>query len=508
MKVIKNNVITNIHYYLKIDTETEKWFSTCIDETKGTIGLMNVPGKLSQEVNAQDSRATIGKIKIRINNKNCQVSKFVYENLEKEYKNLFEAKAEIYVKENENELVLLYTAFISGINPDVFETYFDIELKDIKEKFKKSLFEKKLADYAFSENLPEPTDFNFLYDNTNKKLTYEGHPIDFTLDIIKCLFGNEDYINYIVPESFDKSLYNPDLNFYFEFKEPLEKPLEFLEKQVFQALNVYHAVMSDGRLKLIKQKQPSKDDFENYEDTILSENDIISVDSNKINLDNIVNHCYIKSNYNFTEDDFLEADYYVSPSSYRKYGLKPDKAKSLEFKGLNNMEDTEKRTFLQSIGNKYFDRYAHNKKEIQLSVFFSKNSFEIGNYIILEHSKLVNWEQNEENIAGDRGITANDARGEAYAKIMPSGSVYGSEWADYLGEENNDYIGYLNSKQVTDVDRVINADLFESIIKNHDTLANYLLNEYSDYENYNITDPIGETEIEFNFYIYCTDGRT
>lgn len=453
----KNGVDKTIDYKLEV-----------LGQEFTTLDYMDIVESKSEKIDIKDCRATVSGITVKLHNDDEFVSRWLMPVLD----GLKDKKASIYYRVNGGVWTILRVGIVSAVNSDSYNTYYQIEIEDIKRKIEDiTLFANELqtGDYI-SSGLPSALDYNFILENvvidskTVKRLRYEGHPIDFAIDIFKCIFGDTEYLNYIDLTTFDKNLFDDTLEFQFLFYEALEDVSSYLVRQVYEAMNVYQAVNSEGKLYLIKRKQPVADDFFLPQNIIINEEDIVKVNENKPNYENIVNYILVYYDYDFYNKEYAKAKLFIDDESVLNYGLQPSSPKKIYFQGLNLLSSLQQDNFIDSFKNNFFEKFADQKQSLSIDVFIDRE-FEVGEYYILEHSKLINWEHNENSVPGERGITANVVKFDNYGVMIDNSLSYGNKWADYIGAEENNSIGFLEGEQLVKVDRVMHLAFFQDLLE-------------------------------------------
>jgi len=477
LKIIDNNGdVKYVDYLLEIETNPIKYFSTSIVEGLCENNSLTITGGFSQKIDVQKCTSTISTVNCRITNFNQSISKWLYSCLESNENNLKNKKATLYYLTNKDSQTLkkVYTGIVRDIGNDPYETYYDIEISDILEKFKETILEIELSDISNDELEIFYTKYGFrrlpvefVRSYTDKwKISYTGTAINFIKAVMKVLFGDtwSEYVDFSGLEN--------DESISFIFYDPIERPIDFLQEQIFILLNVFPLINSEGKLCFKKQKQPSSDITPNNE-LIIDEEKIYDVKGKKNDFTKIVNNVVIYSQYNFEEKKYMRKDYFFDENSVKKYGITPKKPFEVSIQGTNNM------ITLKNIANNIFSRFSDYTKTIVLSVRFEDN-FVAGNYIILRHKQIINNETGERGIKGD-------------LEEFTAGAIIGkTSWGDYVGKTENNSIGYAdNGKQIIKVDKIIEKEFFNnsflSIVNSHNEIIKMLLSYgYPGVNNWNL----------------------
>lgn len=435
-----------------------------------TKDIMDIPSARTNSYDTSKCHATVGTVKVKLKNIDLKVSEFIYNALNSDDASMYKARVRIFeIKDNVETQV--FGGIVRSITLDDYETYYELEIADIQEELKTTVFaeffssvvaEKPILPTGFSEvNI---TDSEGAV--TGIKLVFEGNPFAIVRGILQ-LLGIDGGDVFYVDSDFADTKYT-GTNFYYEFTEALESPLEWIEKNIFQPLNYFPYIDNQGRLGIKKQQQPTVDSG-----IILDKSCLVEVPKKKIDFSKIVNNIYIDNEYDWTEQEYARRDLFVDETSIMKHGKVPKAPMEIEVQGLKNFTEIEKRSFVENCAKTVFERFSTHSIGFNVKVLMSKGaSLNVGDFVMLTHDKVIEWEGGNR---ATRGIVATG--GTRYAIIGED------TWADYSGKEDNDAVGYLTvnhngntvfSGQVVRVSRIIREELFTTIITSNNKVSSFL----------------------------------
>jgi len=264
-------------------------------------------------------------------------------------------------------------------------------------------------------------------------LIFEGTPAELldalVMNFTKTEGGIDDIIDSISKGIVENDSKNTVINYlHWEFKEPLENAWDFIQSEIFRLLSCYNTLGSDGKIYLKIQKQPSISD----PIITLDDGNIDELIDNNLDFSKIVNNVIMKLDYNIEDNEYLTGQYEIDNSnitelnpltSFDIFGLKPENPESIELKGLNKLgsfNTGDYKTFSTNIANYLFNRLSSAVKYLTFNIFeHVGKDIEIGDFVFLEYSKLINWRSTK---IAKRGTTANY---DTYCKIDENA------WGDY-----------------------------------------------------------------------------
>lgn len=458
-----------------------KFFSYEPEQMYQTKGLMELPSEISNRIDPLKSTIDISQTSIQVLNENQDISTWLYSKLNSITDNIIGAKAQIILLIDTVEVVL-YTGIIESISNDPFETYFVFRIKDIQDKLKRTLFSSYFTEgFNYKDSfIPSFTGWGRGYNLLDETLTYinfRGHSINFIKGIFVYILG-DDYLDYLDVNFYDiTDSYFTDEELYFEFTEKLENPIDFIQKNVLRAINVFPYINNEGKFSGVKYTQPNEGDITDIESITIDENCIINVLSVENSFKYLVNNIVINSNFDYNNGkEFKRTDYYLSSESYDKFESVPFKPLEFNLKGVSSDYFTDIQAYLDSFKNNIFDRFDNYIKIIKLKVFFSKRVFNIGDIVMLTHNNIIDWDLGK---AGQRGLL-NDLSSECIIDI--------SQWGNFNLRISNlvnsykviDLINYSYMKGTILIDTFNNSsnDQAQSILKNHNKIFSFIPPKY------------------------------
>lgn len=484
------------NYFVKIYFDTYNVYILDSDYDAGSAGdvvfkssLENLPSSFSQELDIYNSNSTISDVSFEVKNYKVDendidteytFSKFIYQNLFSKTETMINRKCEVVLYENLTTETIIFTGKIKNFSCDSWETYYTIEIQDIKRELKNIVFQKTslglqtfdittlVSDIPIvvlpvtpatgemikigrkkseNQNAVGTITGIFGYDETHDDaeftawgdvekwyvLIFDGTPAAL-LDIIELNFGYN--IGDLIDATSKNAVMNDTKNqkitsLHWEFKEPLEDAWEFIQNEILRVMNCYAYIgETDGKIYLRIQKQPLLTDIiETFDDS-----NVIDVTENTNDIDNLVNNVMISCEHNSEENNFLYTvwefdDNEISQSntdtSIEVFGLKPESPETIELKGLNSkavFTSGSYKTYASDIASYLFNRLSNCFKYIKLEVFFDVGKpLKVGDFVFLELSKFVSWRYTR---IGKRGLESNTD--DDYAKIDLN------SWADYV----------------------------------------------------------------------------
>lgn len=380
-----------------------------------------------------------------------------------------------------NDIDTLFKASKNGVSGDTGAVYQDIYFK-IARRQKDGEVGSITGIYNYQETLIFSDITTWLSEGSDVwyVLIFQGLPTNLLRNISYEITG--DWDNITTNDIMNLLGNNTIEHFWYEFKEPLESPIDFIKEQILQPLGAYFYINNVGNLVTKINKQPLQD--ETLE--VLDESKIIEMGilENKSDISNIINQTLIKVFYNTEEDEFYRQYFNIDSldarGSIKRFGVLPKSALTKEWKGINknalfassfgtaNIANIE--TWIELKANYIFNRFSTQIQTLKIRTLYNETKdWEIGQSVILEHSKLINWKGIEQ---GKQGIVNNYAE-EAYIDVLT--------WGDFVPVDND-----FNGKIIIDLfDNTLNygtviINMFNnskeitarSILKHHKELKN------------------------------------
>ncbi len=310
------------------------------------------------------------------------------------------------------------------------------------------------------DNLTQATFSSNFWEYAYYVICFKGHPIDLAKLILGLLNISYDNTSFeAIRSKTNETLYD---NFYWEWKEKLENPLDFLQAEIYSVCNCYPVITPGGSIKLKYNEQPTVLDIATG--LTVSHENILSMPKKSNDYENVINNIVLKTAYDLYDEKYKRTDMYIDSFSFSKFGkLIPKQADEREIKGINTiggLTDTDIEEVTGTIANVLFDRFKRETTTIECEVFYSDicsttgTFLELGDFVKFYHKNLVEWEGDE---AGTRGI--NDADDILYAVLEKD------EWGEYTNiKENNNAILLQNGtfEDIT-VARIISSVFFDSV---------------------------------------------
>lgn len=524
MKSIDNSKVY-YHYAVKIyDTLRSGNYSKPLYlSTKNGIKLenvlckpyMNIPRGGGTVISPKDSHCSVSSINFNIINVNYEISKWLYERLNSNSTMVYGEMVDIFAICGDGSFKLIYRGIIRSISNDEFESEYEVEVSDFQDRLKSSIFDRELSKYSnetildinncrlpykmvngvrkgfyIEERNEEETDENGNNIPT-RVITFTGHVIDMVEMIFQIVFSTPvlevqlpyltnkwiDFVDMNSLNSVRATLNRAVYNFYFEFREPIDDPYEFLIENVYKPCAIFPYLSPEGKLGLKLHKQP----VAGTEGITLSEENIISINGKTLTNDNIVNNMIIKYDYDFKKNKEKSKRYFSSSSSFNKFKmLIPNTPDEYEIKGINKLSATDKATFSASLADSIFSRYGLPGIELDITVPLEiAMKYKVGDYLFLTHNTLVAWEGLKQ---GDPGIMKEDIsdndkyNGVAYFDIE-------HDWGGFI-TDNTLGKAIDGNWIITTVEKEISYKLFndtdsnfKSCLDNHNYIRQWLKKE-------------------------------
>ncbi|ADO83811.1 hypothetical protein [Ilyobacter polytropus] len=480
------------------------------------LAIANTPSDITSSIMPTDSKCSVSSSKIRIGNPDYSISQWFYERQNSEGTMTYGEKVEIYAVDADKNTYLIYMGIIREINNDTLETYYEIEVADVQERLKTSIFDREFSNYQAESisdinayRLPHYDDggtrkgFTIIEQDegdtddsgnavNTRVITFNGHVIDFvemiyqiafstdTLDV-QVFYLSNDWQDFVDLDSFNSvraSLSSSSYQFYFEFREAVEDPYEYLKENIYKPCAIFPYVNSQGKLGIKLHKQPQSSD----EVATFSEENIVSVDKKAITDNNVVNHIQCKYGWKFKDDEESVIRYFGNATSYNKFRMfiPTDSPQEIEIRGINNLSDTARATFAQGVTDAIFSRYALPSIEISLTVPLEEaTSLKAGDYVFFSHNTVVAWEGDNPGLAGIGAVEDEEDPfgGLAFMDL-------GVEWGAFI-DGNNLGKAIDGTWVVTTTEAEISHKLFndttdpnfKSCLENHNSVSSFLSNQ-------------------------------
>ncbi|WP_321330477.1 hypothetical protein [uncultured Ilyobacter sp.] len=479
--------------------------------------ICDTPSNITTSITPTESKCSVSSTTVKIYNKDYSLSQWFYERQNSEGSMTYGEKVEIYAVDSDKNLYLIYMGIIREISNDTLESYYEIEVSDVQERLKTSIFDREFSSYS-NETLDDINTYRLPYylddDGVTRKgfyaleqdegdtddngdtvltrvITFDGHVIDFiemiyeiafstdTLDV-QASYLSDDWQDFVDTDSLDsvrESLSSSSYDFYFEFREAIDDPYEYLQENIYQPCGIFPYVNSEGKLGIKLHKQPESGD----EVATFSEENIISVDDKTITDENVVNHIQCKYGWKFEDDEESTISYYGNSDSYNKFRMfiPTDGPQEIEIRGINNLSDTSRATFAQGVSDALFSRYALPLIEVTITVPLEEaTDLKVGDYVYFSHETVVAWEGDTQGTAGVGAIEeeeeVDEYNGLAFLDV-------GHEWGAFI-DGNNLGKAIDSFLVVTTTDSEINHSFFNdttdsdirSCLENHNDVDSFL----------------------------------
>lgn len=388
-------------------------------DIKITGTMLKAPQGISQKIDVLKNSCTVSSLTIELQNRDMKTTQWMYSIMK--ISSLKKKKVRIGIIED-GAFTLLYTGKIREAGHDAFGNTVSIEIADVLQDLKGDLFSDVLtANFTGTSGaiVYENDSFVFTNENDTKKITYTGTVFDF----IRAIFAikkQSEFLdeNALTELELDTSFIIPSVK--FVFTETISKIIDYLQSEIYPMLACYPTVTAEGKVKLIRYKNPTIDD-----EIIELTADNSSVSVYKPTTEYTVNHILTQSNYDNENSKFLRADYYVESSSCIKFGeCVPESPKEFKLQGI--IEDSvDTQEYTEKLAGKVFARFSKELTYAKLRCSYSlKGKVIPGKYATLSHNMLINEK-------GERGVTGIDNIG-IYAVI---GIDYWGDWTE-IAEKN------------------------------------------------------------------------
>ena len=479
------------------------------------LDIANTPSDITTAITPTESQCSVSSTKIRIGNPNYSISQWFYERQTSMGSMTYGEKVEVYGVDADKNTYLIYMGIIRSIDNDKMESYYEFEVADVQDRIKSSIFDREFSSYS-NETLDDINTYRLPYyldtDGVTRKgfytleqdegdtddngdavltrvITFNGHVIDFVEMIYQVVFSTDtldvqasylssNWEDFVDLDSFDSvraSLSSTSYQFYFEFREAINDPYEYLRENIYKPCAIFPYINHEGKMGLKLHKQPeSGDDVATF-----SEQNIISVDNKSITDENVVNHIQVLYGWKFIDDEESVIGYYGNSASYNKFRMfiPQDAPQEIEVRGINNLTATSRATFAQGITDSIFSRYALPSIEVTLTVPLEEASnLKVGDYVYFSHETVVGWEGDTPGLAG---VGAEESEEDPY-----NGIAYldvGIEWGAFI-DGNNLGKAIDSSLIVTTSEEVISSRFFNdtsesdfvSCLENHNLIDAFL----------------------------------
>ena len=477
---------------------------------------MSVPNGGGSSITPISSQCSVSSLKFDVVNVDYEISKWFYERLNNGNSMMYGEMVDVYAVSNTGETSLIYRGLIRDVSNDNFESKYTFEVADFQERLKSSVFDRELSEYN-EETISDINTYRLPYimvneerkgfsikevdegktnDNGEKILTrvitFEGHVIDFIEMIFKMIFSTPElavqvpyltnkYYDFVDLESLNKirrNLNRATYNFYFEFREPISDPYEFLIENIYKPCAIFPYLNLDGKLGLKLHKQP----VIGTKGITLSEENIISVDDKIISNDNITNNIVVKYDKDFKEDKEKSKRYFTSESSFKKFRmLIPNTPSEYTISGINKLSETDKATFTAILADNVFNRYGNPGVELKLTTPLEVGvRHKVGDYLMIKHRTLVSWGG---KLQGSNGVGYDESEeqldeynGIAYLDVK-------HHWGGFVSNNNLgksiDGTWIIDTREKEISHKIFNStnENFRSCIKNHEFIKQWLVEE-------------------------------
>ncbi|MFR3819344.1 MAG: hypothetical protein ACLTXO_12480, partial [Fusobacterium varium] len=466
-------------------------------------------------ITPKNSQCSVSSITFKVTNINYEISKWLYRRLNSNFTMTYGEMVDVFALCENGRLKLVYRGLIRSISNDEFESEYEIEVADFQNRLKSSIFDREFSKYS-TESILDINNYRLPYkmvngrrigfyieernegetdENGNVILTrvifFNGHVIDMVEMIFQIIFSTPvlevrlpylsnkwtDFVDMISLNSIRETLNRAVYNFYFEFREPIDDPYEFLIENIYKPCAIFPFVNTEGKLGLKLHKQPTI----GTEEITLSEENIISIGGKTITDENIVNNMIVKYDYDFKEDKGKTKRYFSSSTSFNKFKmLIPDSPEEYEIKGINKLSLTDKATFSATLADSIFSRYGLPGIELEIVVPLEVAAeYKVGDYLFITHKTLIAWEGEKQGTPGIGKEYISD--GDMYNGIAHFG--VGHEWGGFI-EDNTLGKAIDGTWVITTTEKQISHKIFndtdnnfKSCLDNHNYIRQWLMKE-------------------------------
>lgn len=476
---------------------------------------MSTPSGAATSITPKNSQCSVSSITFKVTNINYEISKWLYRRLNSNFTMTYGEMVDVFALCENGRLKLVYRGLIRSISNDEFESEYEIEVADFQNRLKSSIFDREFSKYS-TESILDINNYRLPYkmvngrrigfyieernegetdENGNIILTrvifFNGHVIDMVEMIFQIVFSTPvlevrlpylsnkwtDFVDMISLNSIRETLNRAVYNFYFEFREPIDDPYEFLIENIYKPCAIFPFVNTEGKLGLKLHKQPTI----GTEEITLSEENIISIEGKTITDENIVNNMIVKYDYDFKEDKGKTKRYFSSSTSFNKFKmLIPDSPEEYEIKGINKLSLTDKATFSATLADSIFSRYGLPGIELEIVVPLEVAAeYKVGDYLFITHKTLIAWEGEKQGTPGIGKEYISD--GDMYNGIAHFG--VGHEWGGFI-EDNTLGKAIDGTWVITTTEKQISHKIFndtdnnfKSCLDNHNYIRQWLMKE-------------------------------
>ena len=476
---------------------------------------MSTPSGAATSITPKNSQCSVSSITFKVTNINYEISKWLYRRLNSNFTMTYGEMVDVFALCENGRLKLVYRGLIRSISNDEFESEYEIEVADFQNRLKSSIFDREFSKYS-TESILDINNYRLPYkmvngrrigfyiaarnegetdENGNIILTrvifFNGHVIDMVEMIFQIIFSTPvlevrlpylsnkwtDFVDIISLNSIRETLNRAVYNFYFEFREPIDDPYEFLIENIYKPCAIFPFVNTEGKLGLKLHKQPTI----GTEEITLSEENIISIGGKTLTDENIVNNMIVKYDYDFKEDKGKTKRYFSSSTSFNKFKmLIPDSPEEYEIKGINKLSLTDKATFSATLADSIFSRYGLPGIELEIVVPLEVAAeYKVGDYLFITHKTLIAWEGEKQGTPGIGKEYISD--GDMYNGIAHFG--VGHEWGGFI-EDNTLGKAIDGTWVITTTEKQISHKIFndtdnnfKSCLDNHNYIRQWLMKE-------------------------------
>lgn len=476
---------------------------------------MSTPSGAATSITPKNSQCSVSSITFKVTNINYEISKWLYKRLNSNFTMTYGEMVDVFALCENGRFKLVYRGLIRSISNDEFESEYEIEVADFQNRLKSSIFDREFSKYS-TESILDINNYRLPYrmvngrrigfyieernegetdENGNIILTrvifFNGHVIDMVEMIFQIVFSTPvlevrlpylsnkwtDFVDMISLNSIRETLNRAVYNFYFEFREPIDDPYEFLIENIYKPCAIFPFVNTEGKLGLKLHKQPTI----GTEEITLSEENIISIGGKTITDENIVNNMIVKYDYDFKEDKGKTKRYFSSSTSFNKFKmLIPDSPEEYEIKGINKLSLTDKATFSATLADSIFSRYGLPGIELEIVVPLEVAAeYKVGDYLFITHKTLIAWEGEKQGTPGIVKEYISD--GDMYNGIAHFG--VGHEWGGFI-EDNTLGKAIDGTWVITTTEKQISHKIFndtdnnfKSCLDNHNYIRQWLMKE-------------------------------
>jgi len=371
--------------------------------------LINISG-LSQKVNPEEGRASIGGITFELLDYNGNITTMLAGDSYYFHRKLTTVKAG-YAGMLESDFLSIMVGWVTDIRMGKNGNSYIFTITDPQKWFQRKIFRG-------AEDTPVSISGNAINillavltstgDGTNGDYDWYAEENGLGLDV--------SYIDVTSIESV-RDFWYPGQSAFLDFTiNERETARDWLEREIFKPLNLYPVVDGQGRFLIKPFKPPLPTTGAT---TTINEDSIIGLPTWDMNLGAVINEVEWHYNYDSVDDEYDSIDYYIDTDSLTNRGP-GSKSIVIKSRGLAAYSDLIKRS-----KNRIFNRFATPPLKITCNTFFSKWTAEAGDIVNFSHAQLPDLANAQRGLSGilmevtNRSIDWN--RGRVKLELLQTG---------------------------------------------------------------------------------------